>query len=135
MNTILLTVIITLLAHSLIGTIVYIVTNENDEFIAYYGIGIIGWIVSGFCYIVRLIKRWLFNHNKRSIFEDENGNKFYCEVKYANDFDWHYNMIKRYATKEEWQDLTPLLKSKLNLLKETVIDANMMVVAHLICGE
>ena len=37
MNTILLTVIITLLAHSLIGTIVYIVTNENDEFIAYYG--------------------------------------------------------------------------------------------------
>ena len=89
MNVILLTVIITLLVHSLIGTIIYIATNESDDFAAYYAIGIIGWIVSGFFYSLRLIKRWYFNHNKRSIFEDENGNKFYCEVKYANDFNWH----------------------------------------------
>ena len=57
MNTILLTVIITLLAHSLIGTIVYIATNENDDFATYYAIGIIGWIVSGFFYLVRRIKK------------------------------------------------------------------------------
>ena len=67
MNTILLTTIITLLVYWLIGTIVYIATNENDDFAAYYAIGIIGWIVSGFCYLVRLIKRWHFNYNKRSI--------------------------------------------------------------------
>ena len=80
MSTILLTIIITLLVHSLIGTIVYIATNENDEFIAYYGIGIIGWIVSGFCYIVRLIKRWWCNHDKRSIFEDKDGNRTTIET-------------------------------------------------------
>ena len=68
MNDIILTVIITLLIHSLIGTIIYIVTNENDDFAAYYTIGIIGWIVSGFFYLVRLIKRLNFNHDKRSIF-------------------------------------------------------------------
>ena len=67
MNDIILTVIITLLIHSLIGTIIYIVTNENDDFAVYYAIGIIGWIVSGFCYLVRIIKRWYFNHDKRSI--------------------------------------------------------------------
>ena len=44
---ILLTVVITLSIHSLLGTIIYIVTNENDDFAAYYAIGIIGWIVSG----------------------------------------------------------------------------------------
>ena len=43
---ILLIVIITLLVHSLIGTIIYIATNEDDDFAAYYAIGIIGWIVS-----------------------------------------------------------------------------------------
>ena len=115
MNDIILTVIITLLIHSLIGTIIYIVTNENDDFAAYYTIGIIGWIVSGFCYLVRLIKRWNFNHDKRSIFEDKNGNRFYCKVKYANDFNWHYDMIKRYATKDEWQDLTPFIKEQIEL--------------------
>ena len=62
--------IITLLIHSLIGTIIYIATNENDDFAAYYAIGIIGWIVSGFFYLVRRIKKWHFNHDKRSIFED-----------------------------------------------------------------
>ena len=116
MNTILLTTIITLLVYWLIGTIVYIATDENDKFAAYYAIGIIGLIVSGFCYIVRLIKRWWFNHDKRSIFEDENGNRFYCGVKYAEDFCWHYKkMVKRYATKDEWKDLTPFTKEQIEL--------------------
>ena len=122
MNTILLTTIITLLVYWLIGTIVYIATDENDKFAAYYTIGIIGLIVSGFCYIVRLIKRWWFNHDKRSIFEDENSNKFYCEVKYANDFNWHYNIIKRYATKDEWQDLTPFTKEQIELAQRNMVE-------------
>lgn len=115
---VLLIVIVTLLIHSLIGTIIYIATNENDDFAAYYAIGIIGLIVSGFLYLVRHIKRWCFYHNKRSIFEDENGNKFYCEVKYADDFSWHYDMVKRYAIKDEWQDLTPFTKEQIELAGE-----------------
>lgn len=116
MNEILLTVIITLLVHSFIGTVVYMITNENDEFIAYYGLGIVGCLVFGFCYIVRHIKRWWFNHDKRSIFEDKDGNRFYCKVKYAEDFCWHYEkMVKRYATKDEWKDLTPFTKEQIEL--------------------
>lgn len=114
MNEILLTVIITVLVHSLIGTVIYIATNENEEFIVYYGLGIVGWLISGFCYIVRRIKKWWFYRNKRSIFEDENGNRFYCEIKYANDFHWKdYDLVKRYATKDQWQDLTPFTKEQI----------------------
>ena len=76
MNEIILIIILTLLVHSLIGTIIYIVTNENDDFAAYYAIGIIGCVVSGLFYLVRRIKKWHFNHDKRSIFEASNGNKF-----------------------------------------------------------
>ena len=116
MNEIVLIVILTLLIHSFIGTIIYIATNENDNFAACYAIGIIGWIVSGFCHLVRFVKKWWFNHNKRSIFEDENGNRFYCKVKYSNDFNWHYDkMVKRYATKDEWQNLTPFAKEQIKL--------------------
>lgn len=104
-----------MLVHSLIGTIIYIATNENDTFAAYYATGIIGCIVSGFCYIVRLIKRWWFNRDKRSIFKDENDNQYYCEVKYADDFSWHYDMVKRYATKDEWGKVVPFTKEQIEL--------------------
>lgn len=58
MNTIVLTVILTLLIHLLIGTVIYIATDENDEFITYYELGIIGCSLSGLFCIVRLIKKW-----------------------------------------------------------------------------
>lgn len=66
MNEIVLTVIATLLIHSLIGTIICIATNENRVFAVYYSVGIIGWIVSGFFSLARLIKRRRSNHDKRS---------------------------------------------------------------------
>ena len=34
-------------------------------------------------------------------------------MKYANDFDWHYDIVKRYATKDEWKDLTPFTKEQI----------------------
>lgn len=42
MNQILLTVIVTLLIHSLIGTIIYIATDENENFVIHYGVGMLG---------------------------------------------------------------------------------------------
>lgn len=112
---ILLIVIITLLVHSLIGTLIFIISNENEDFITYYGIGIIGILVSFICNLIRLIKRCSFHYNKRSIFEDNDGNKFYCKLKYTNDFNWHnYHMIKRYATKDEWKCLKPASKEQIS---------------------
>ena len=101
--------------NEIVLTVIYIATDENEEFAVHYGIGIIGCIVSWFCCLVRLIKRWKFNRDKRSIFEDENGNRHYCEVKYADDFCWHdnYDMVKRYAIKDEWKDLTPFTKEQI----------------------
>lgn len=109
-----------MLIHSFIGTIVFIITNKNENFATYYAIGIIGCVTSGFCYVIKLIKKWWFNHSRRSIFEDENGNRLYCEIKYANDFDWHYNkwtMINKYAIKDDWKDLTPFTKEQIELAK------------------
>lgn len=115
MSPILLTVIIILLIHSLIGTILYIATNENDEVITYYGIGVIGCVLASFFAIGRRISKWWKYHDKRSIFEDEDGNKFYCNPKYAKDFEWHYanELVKRYATKDEWKDLKPATKEQI----------------------
>lgn len=113
MNQILLAVILTLLIHSLIGTVVYIATNENDDFIAYYGRGVIGLILEIFFVIIGRIIKWFKYRDKHSIFEDENGNKFYCQPKYAKDFEWHYDLIKRYATKDEWKDLKPFTKEQI----------------------
>lgn len=90
MNEILLIIIITILVHSLVGTVVYMITNKNDDFIVYYGLGIVGCLLYLFFCSARVIKRFLYKYNKRSIFEDENGNRFYCKVKYSHDFCWHY---------------------------------------------
>lgn len=53
---VLLTVIITLFIHSLIGTIVFIATGQNDDFARFYATGIVGLIAIGFCSIVRKIR-------------------------------------------------------------------------------
>lgn len=116
-NKILVIIFLTLMIHSFIGTIIFILTNENKNFAVYYGLGIVGILISGFFYIARFIKKWCKNYNKRSIFEDENGNKFYCKVKYANDFCCYEKMVKLYATKDEWKDLTPFSKEQIELAK------------------
>lgn len=113
MNEIILTIILTLLIHSLIGTIIFIITKKDEEFAIFYAIGIIGWIIVGLYCIAKVFKRWLNYHNKRSIFEDENGERFYCKTKYTNDFIYYYEMVDRYATKDEWQDLKPFTKEQI----------------------
>ena len=110
MNQILLTIILTLLIHSFIGTVVYIATNENDDFSAYYGRGVIGLVLEFFFVIIGRIIKWFKYRNKRSIFEDENGNK---SVKYANGFNWYYDIVKRHATKDEWKNLKSLTKEQI----------------------
>lgn len=117
MKTIVLIVIITLVAHSVIGTVLYILTNENEDFIIGYGIGIIGVGLIGLLTIKRKLDAWCKYKNKRSIFTDEDGNKYYCEIKYARDFDWHYDIVKKYADKDEWENLLPFTKEQIEFAK------------------
>lgn len=98
-------VLITLVAYSLISTIVYLITDNEDIVIA-FGLGIVGLTLSGIMKVIYKIKN-LFKYQigKRSIFEEESsGNKYKCKTSNTNDIQWvsGYKLIKRYATKTEW---------------------------------
>lgn len=99
-------VLITLVAYSLIGTISYIITKDNEDVAIAFGLGIIGLSLSAILKVVRkIINEFKYHINKRSIFEQTStGNKYKCKVKDANDVEWvsGYKMLKRYATKSEW---------------------------------
>lgn len=107
-NTILL-IIVTLSIYSLIATITFILTNENDNIAIMFGLGIFGWLLISFCWIIRKIISWNKYHNKRSIIQiEKTGEQKWCNLKDTNDiYAWHegYKLIKRYAEKDEWSIL------------------------------
>lgn len=94
--------------YSLISTIAYLITDNEDVVIA-FGLGIVGISLSVISRIVNKIKN-LFKYNigKRSIFEEEiSGNKYKCKTSNTNDIQWitGYKLIKRYASKSECVDI------------------------------
>lgn len=98
-------VLITLAIYSLVSTILYLITDNEDLVIA-FGLGIIGLTLSGIMKIIYKIKNLFKYHiGKRSIFEKENsGNKYKCKTSDTDDIQWvsGYKLIKRYACKSEW---------------------------------
>ena len=114
----------TLIIYSLISFSVFLLSNENEDVFAFFGMGITGWIIFGLYYIIeRISNHFKYHHNKRSIFlEESTGNKYICKVKDAEYFSlWMngYRVIKRYANKSEWKDIPYLSdelieKSKMN---------------------
>ena len=108
MNDILLVVIITLSIQSFVGTVLMLVTRENETVATYYAAGFIGLIVSLFCKVIQRIIKWGKRHNERSIFKnEETGKQYWCKLKDTNDITWikGYRLIKRYAPKNEWRSL------------------------------
>lgn len=106
-------ILLTLVAYSLIATVTFIATNENDDVAIYFGLGIVGLALLGICSVLRKIINKLRNINKRSIFENRNtGEKFKCKLKYTHDIEWmrDYKMVRRYANKDEWQGLPDFSK-------------------------
>lgn len=100
--------IITLSIQSLIGTVLVIVTREDEAVATYYAVGFVGLIVSLFCWVIRRIMKWNKYHDKRSIFKnEETGKQYWCRLKDTNDIDWvkGYRLVKRYAPKSEWCSL------------------------------
>lgn len=130
MNTLLI-VIVTLLVYWTISTILFIVTNENDDVTLYLGIGLVGAAVIGFCWVVKKIIRWKKYHNKRSIIlVEDTGEHKWCKLKDTNDiYAWHkgYKLIKRYEEKKVGLNYRHLIKILLKIVKEIVIGAIMMV--------
>ena len=116
-------VLLTLVVYSLISTVVFIISKENEDVIVAFGLGIVGLILAGLCRIIRwIIFKFKYRIGKRSIFEETStGNKYKCKVKDSNDIDWvpGYKMIKRYATKSEWINIPDfnkelIMRSKIN---------------------
>lgn len=107
-------ILLTLAIYSLICTIVYIVTNENESVAIAFGLGVIGLSLSGLCRIYYKIKnKFKYHICKRSIFEEiTTGKKYKCKTKDAYNVEWvaNYKMVKRYATKAEWVNIQDFSK-------------------------
>lgn len=107
-------ILTTLVVYSLVSTIVFIITKENEDIIMGFGLGIIGLILIGVTKIIRKIRNSFKYHiGKRSIFiEKSTGNKYKCKTKDTNDINWvsDYELIKRYATKSEWRNILDFSK-------------------------
>lgn len=99
-------ILFTLIAYSVISTLIYFISDENDYVIIVFGLGIFGLLLVGIVCITQKIQNMFKYHiGKRSIFKEEStGNKYKCKTKDTNDIDWisGYKLIKRYATKSEW---------------------------------
>lgn len=103
------------MVYSLVATITYIISGENEDVIIAFGLGIVGLTLSGIMKIVHKIRKLFKYHiGKRSIFEEESsGNRYKCKTKDTNDIKWvsGYKLIRRYASKAEWVDIPDFSKS------------------------
>ena len=107
-------VLLTLVIYSLIGTVSYIITKDNEDVAIAFGLGIVGLTLSAILKIIRkIINKFKYHINKRSIFEEKStGNKYKCKVKDASDIEWidDYQILKRYAQKSEWVNIPDFSK-------------------------
>ena len=107
-------IIITLLIYWTIGTIMIIISDENEKVILAFAVGAIGglWML-----IVAAIGKLLFYfkycYNKRSVFLEIDTEKHYkCKQKDTDDICWSsgYLLVRRYAPKSVWKGLPDFSK-------------------------
>lgn len=116
-------VLITLAAYSIISTLAYIISKDNEDVAIVFGLGVFGLTLWGILKVVRKIRdKFKYHIGKRSIFEEEStGNKYKCRVKDADDIRcWTegYKMLKRYAKKSEWIDVPDFSEEFINNSKK-----------------
>ena len=106
--------VLTLIIYSLISTVVFVITKENEDVLAIFGLGIVGLVLLCITNIIYKIKNKLKYHiNKRSIFEEvATGNKYKCKVSDSHNVDWvpGYRLVKRYASRSEYIDIPDFSK-------------------------
>lgn len=102
-------ILFTLIIYSIIATLSFIISKENEDILILFGLGIVGITLVSIIDAISLIANYFKYHaGKRSIFECiETGEKYKCKVKEAKDISWlsEYKLIKRYATKADWKSL------------------------------
>lgn len=98
---------------SLIGTIMVIVTEEDEVIAMWYLTNIFGLISLGVSYLFTKIKKFIKGRKIKSIIKIKATDKtVYCDFKYFDDFSWtnKYEQIKIYAKKDEWGKLEKIDK-------------------------
>lgn len=115
-------IFIGILIWSILGTLAFIISKEDEEISTIFSIGVVGWTLMLVFKIIRLIKKKVKYYNCKSIFEHvETHEKYYCNIKDTNDINWlkTYRLHRRYAKKSEWSQYSPIneatiAKSKMN---------------------
>lgn len=94
---------------------VYIITEENENILLVFGLGIIGFLLLAVMRIIqKIVKLFKYYIGKRSIFEEESGGRrFKCRTSNTNDIQWvsGYKLVKRYTTKTEWTNIPDFSKA------------------------
>ena len=115
MTTIIITIIITLVAHSAIGCILYLATKNNEGVLAFWGGGILCGISNLVAAIIYYIRKATHTKFFKALLVDKNGKLYYCESKQADDirFDvaeykdldlkFARNIVEKYTIKDGWR--------------------------------
>ena len=109
MTTIIITIIMTLVAHSAIGCFLYLVTKENEEVLAYWGAGILCLFTNAITAIIYGIRKITHRKYFKALLVDEEGKLYYCESKDADDIRCDHNLkfaretVDTYTINDGWR--------------------------------
>ena len=109
MTTIITTIIITLVAHSTIGCILYFATKKNEDTLVYWGAGILYLIFNSIAIIIHSIRKALHKKNFKALLIDKEGNLYYCESNKADDFrcdldlEFARKIVDKYTIDNGWR--------------------------------
>lgn len=109
MTTIITTIIITLLAHSAIGCVLYLATKNNEEVLAYWGAGILCLFSNAITAIIYGIRKTTHRKYFKALLVDEEGKLYYCESKNADDIRYDHNLkfareiVEKYTINDGWR--------------------------------
>ena len=109
MTTIITTIIITLVAHSAIGCILYLATKNNEGVLAYWGAGILCLFTNAITVIIYGIRKITHRKYFKALLVDEEGKLYYCESKDADDIRFDRDLkfareiVDRYTINDGWR--------------------------------
>jgi hypothetical protein len=109
MTIIITTIIITLVAHSAIGCIIYLATKNNEGILAYWGAGILCLFTNAITAIIYGIRKATHRKYFKALLVDEEGKLYYCESRNADDIRFDRDLkfaretVNKYTINDGWR--------------------------------
>lgn len=115
-------VLLALAVYSLVGTVAYFISKENETVAITFGLGIVGLAIIGCVKLIRAVGNLFKYHiGKCSVFIDrKTGKRFRCKVRDANAVHWAYDcdMVKRYAAQSDYPLVPELDKGSIKKVRK-----------------